>query len=333
LIRSLIPSGSKVLIAPLNWGLGHATRTIPIIKELLTYNCKVAIASDNEALSLLQIEFPQLDTFTLPGYEIKYSYKSMAANMLMQLPKITRAYKLEKQEICRLQKVQQWDFIISDGRYGVRAPSAKCFFIAHQLKIQSWNPIASSLATRVNKKLINQFDGLWIPDEKNHLLSGNLSNTSGIDHYKFLGVLSRMQPLRIPIRYDVAVILSGPEPARTQLEKKLVSFFKSSNQKIAFVKGVEILDPKNQGSTKTNIDFYGRLPSNQLNQIISSSNLVICRAGYSSIMDLYKLHKKAILIPTPGQTEQEYLAKYLEKNPLFSFISEKNISSLKEMIS
>lgn len=333
MIRSLIPTGSKVLIAPLNWGLGHATRSIPIIKELLTHNCKVAIASDNEALALLQIEFPQLDSYSLPGYEIQYAYKSMAANMLMQLPKITRAYKLEYKEVLQLQKEHQWDFIISDGRYGVRAPSAKCFFISHQLKIQSWNPLAASLATKVNKKLINKFDGLWIPDEENHLLSGDLSNTSGIDYYRFLGVLSRMRPLRIPIRYDISVVLSGPEPVRTHLEKKLVSFFKGRKEKVAFVRGVDTKDKKHLTDISSTIDFYGRLPSEKLNQIISSSNLIICRAGYSSIMDLYKLHKKAILIPTPGQTEQEYLATHLEDQVLFSFVSEKNLAALSEQLS
>jgi len=330
LIRLPIPANSKVLVAPLNWGLGHATRSIPIIQSLLDNHCIVSIASDNDALALLRMEFPGLNYFNLPGYDIRYSYKSMAANMLFQLPKILGAFKKEKKEIDRLQKNQDWDCIISDGRYGVRGEKAQNIFISHQLQIQSWNPIAASIATLINKKLINKFDELWIPDEEKQLLSGNLSNANGIHKHRFIGVLSRMRPLRIPIKYDIAIVLSGPEPSRTYLEKKLISILEGVDKKIAFVRGVD--DSNLASNFNDNMDVFGRLGSEQLNQIISASNLMISRAGYSSIMDLFALHKKAILIPTPGQTEQEYLAQYLDKNPLFTFLDEKEISQLSELL-
>jgi len=333
LIRTLIPTGSKVLVAPLNWGLGHATRSIPIIKELLENNCTVFIASDGDSFALLRMEFPSLTAIELPSYDIHYEYKSMAANMLLQLPKILKTYNKELKIAQELQEKHQFSFIISDGRYGIRAKGVINYFIGHQLQIQSWNPVASYLATKVNKSLINQYEELWIPDEENHLLSGKLSDVTSIHKHRFIGVLTRMRSLKLPQGYDIAIILSGPEPARTVLEKKILDTLENIDKKIAFVRGIEKATSfKKLQDEHPTINFYGRLNAEKLNQIICASGTIICRAGYSSIMDLYTLEKKAILIPTPGQTEQEYLGKHLDQYSLFTFIAEKNISEMSKFL-
>ena len=333
MIGSLIPSRSKVLVAPLNWGLGHATRSIPIIKELIENNCTIVIASDGNALALLRMEFPTIEAIELPSYNIHYKYKSMATNMLLQLPKILKTYHKELNVTQNLQEENQFDYIISDGRYGVRADGVINYFISHQLQIQSWNPLASYIATKINKSLINQYDELWIPDKENHLLSGKLSDITDIHKHRFIGLLTRMKFLKIPQRYDMTIVLSGPEPARTVLEKKLLSSIENQNKKIAFVRGIEkSVSLKKLKEEHPSLDFYSRLDSEKLNQLISASNTIICRAGYSSIMDLYKLDKKAILIPTPGQTEQEYLSKHLAQHPLFTIIEQKNISEISRLL-
>ena len=294
----------KILYCVLNWGLGHASRSIPLIKELSNSN-KVAIAADGEAGLLLQQELPDLDYTELPSYGIHYKFSSMHLNMLLQFPKIVSTYNQENKKTSELVSKESYDLIISDNRYGCYHKSVKSIFLGHQLKI-----LGSAIATKINKRQISKFDKCWIPDHENRRLSGELSDTTGLDNCKFIGPLSRMKKKDLKSSYDIAIVLSGPEPNRTELEGRLIDQVNETVVKVCLVRGTKKGKPIKRIE---NIEVKDFLESKELNEIMSASKMIVCRSGYSSLMDLEVLDKPALVIPTVGQKEQEYLAEHFGK--------------------
>jgi uncharacterized protein (TIGR00661 family) len=295
-----------ILVAPLNWGLGHATRCMPIIRHLLKMEKEVIIASDGAAYHLLKKEFPGLKHHELPGYNIHYKYQSMTWNMMLQSWKILKGIKAEKKAISQLVNRYKVDTIISDNRYGVRHESCKNVIICHQINILHPSRIAAKVTSSINHLWINRFDECWIPDfPPPRNISGDLSNPTHIHHFHYIGAVSRFQLCDSSLKRDILVILSGPEPARSTLEKKLKSILKEKNY--LMVRGVHS-SVKNEDPRIINF-----MTAEDLNEAICSSKMIICRSGYTSLMDLIKLEKHAILIPTPGQIEQLYLAKVVGK--------------------
>ncbi|WP_234859313.1 glycosyltransferase [Aquimarina aquimarini] len=306
----------KVLVAPLNWGLGHATRCIPIINALIKEGIEPVIASDGVALSLLKKEFPTLQTRSLPSYNIEYSKKAsnFKLKMLLNSPKIAHAIRAEKRVIKKVMEEEDFCGIVSDNRMGVHHKSVPSVFITHQLTVLSGK--TTSISTKLHNKYIKKFDVCWVPDMAD---DPNLSGALG--HPKrnsipvtYLGPLSRFEYQIMPKKYDIMVLLSGPEPQRTLLEQKLFQEFEQSDKRIVFVRG--LIEETRQTYVKNNIIIHNYLTGKDLEDTINSSNLIISRSGYTTVMDLAKLKKKAFFIPTPGQFEQEYLANRLTVNKL-----------------
>lgn len=306
----------KVLIAPLNWGLGHATRCIPIINALQQEGFEPVIASDGAALSLLKKEFPLLETKELPSYNIEYAKKAsnFKLKMLINSPKIANAINAEKKMTKKILESDQYYGIISDNRMGVRHKSVPSVFITHQLTVLSGN--TTNISTRLHNKYIKKFDVCWVPDmADNPNLSGELGHPKRNQlPVTYLGPLSRFEHQVLPKKYDIMVLLSGPEPQRSILEKKLFQEFEKSDKSIVFVRGV--IEDRHQTYVKNNITVHNYLTGKALENAINSSNLIISRSGYTTVMDLAKLKKKAFFIPTPGQFEQEYLAERLANSKL-----------------
>lgn len=302
----------RILIAPLNWGLGHATRCIPIIHELLKNNFEVILASDGIAFLLLKKEFPNLKAIELPTYNIEYPKKAKLFKwkLLKDSPKILKAIKAEKKAIETIIETHNIDGIISDNRLGLHSKKVPCVFITHQLQVLSGS--TTWLSTKMHQKTMKQFDVCWVPD---NLCEPNLSGKLGhVDipelPIKYLGPLSRFNKKELKITTDLLVLLSGPEPQRTFLEEKLLEELKAFKGKIVFIKG--IIENTQTKIKKGNMTIYNFMTSDLLEQSINESALVLSRSGYTTIMDLAKLEKKAFFIPTPGQFEQEYLAKRLD---------------------
>ncbi len=306
----------KVLVAPLNWGLGHATRCIPIINALMDEGLEPVIASDGVALSLLRKEFPDLPSKELPSYNIEYSKKgsNFKLKMLLNSPKIAHAISAEHKATKRILAEQEFCGIISDNRMGVRHKSIPSVFITHQLTVLSGK--TTSISTRLHNKFIKKFDICWVPDMADDPnLSGELGHPRKNNiPVTYLGPLSRFEHQIIPKKYDIMVLLSGPEPQRTMLEKKLFHEFEQSDKKIVFVRGC--IEENQQTYVKNNITIHNYLTGKALEETINSSSLIISRSGYTTVMDLAKLKKKAFFIPTPGQFEQEYLAQRLSSHKL-----------------
>ena len=297
----------KILFCVLNWGLGHASRSIPLIKELQDNN-EVILASDGEAGLLLKQELPGLAYHELPSYGIHYKYSSMHLNMLLQFPKIASTYRQEHKKLKEMVKEEKFDLIISDNRYGCYHHAVKSIFLGHQLKI-----LGSPIATRINKHQISKFDECWIPDDEDRKLSGDLTDTTGLDNYTFIGPLSRMKKMDTKSNYDIAIILSGPEPKRSELEERLISQVQEMEVNTCLVRGTKKGKPLSKANDHTNMEIKDFIDSKELNKIMSASKMIICRSGYSSLMDLEILKKPVLIIPTSGQKEQEYLAEHYAK--------------------
>jgi UDP:flavonoid glycosyltransferase YjiC (YdhE family) len=320
----------RILVAPLNWGLGHAARCIPIIEELLKRNAEVIIASDGRALELLKKEFPNLKQHALPPYEMRYWSSNMLFNIGAQLPKILLAVYKEHQRTNQLVDELNIDAILSDNRYGCRSKKVQSVLMTHQLNIKiPFSPL-EKIVGWVNHRRIKKFDECWVPDvEGADNLSGTLSQSSRLKKVKFIGILSRMKPGILPQKYDCIALLSGPEPQRTYLERKIIGQAKKLPFQFLIVQGKT--ERKEHFFIEKNIEVYSFLTSKELNDALLASEIVISRSGYSSLMDLAVLKKKAILIPTPGQTEQAYLAKRFSEQGAFLVQSQENLN-LKEAL-
>ena len=306
----------RILVAPLNWGIGHATRCIPIINALIDNNYEVILATDGRPLHLLSTEFPQLEIIRFPDYDIKYpKYFPMSISMLLQTPKLLWNIKKEQLSLQSIIKDYNIDGVISDNRFGLYSETIPCAFITHQLQIQT--PYFTDSIRNFNYKYINKFDACWVMDDEKNNLAGSLSKPNTLPNNTiYIGTQSRFEYQDTKKIYDFLAIVSGPEPQRTILEKGLIKTLKTRKEKSLIVLGKPELENEEQIG---NLTIKSHLKASELNTAILQSHLVICRPGYSTIMDLEKLGKKAILIPTPGQTEQEYLADYcMKKNICFS---------------
>ncbi|GEC73387.1 conserved hypothetical protein [Flavobacterium flevense] len=319
-----------ILVAPLNWGLGHATRCIPIIKALQDNNHIPVIASDGIALDLLKKEFPYLKFLELPSYQIEYAKngKYFKWKLLKNCPKMIEAILEEKRLVKKWIKKHDIDGIISDNRLGVYSKKVPSVFITHQLNVMTGN--TTWITSLLHQNIIKKYTECWIPDvAENPNLAGELSHLKNPDlNIKYIGPLSRMHPKEVAKKYDLMIILSGPEPQRGLLEEKLKKEIPLYKGNILFVKG--IIEKEQKKEQTENVTFYNFMHSRQLDQAFNESQLIVCRSGYTSIMDLSKLNKKAFFIPTPGQYEQEYLARKFKKEGLVPYI-EQELFSIKNL--
>jgi uncharacterized protein (TIGR00661 family) len=308
-----------ILIAPLDWGLGHATRCIPLINAFLNIKCNVVIACNDVQKQLLQQEFSSVHFVQLQGYNITYNKypKLLTLSILQQLPKIATAIKREHKWLNEIIDELAVDIVISDNRYGLYSSKAHCIFITHQLRIKAPFGFVETILRKINYNYIKNYNACWIPDFKgDNNIAGLLSHPLVLPQIPvhYIGPLSRLQTTNSEaFKYDVCISLSGPEPQRTALENIILRQVNEQQiqSTIVLVRGL----PK---ATQTlivpkNITVFNHLDGNDLGCVFAKSKYIICRSGYTTVMELLALQKRAILIPTPGQTEQEYLAKKLQQ--------------------
>jgi len=279
---------------------------VPLIKQFLDEGHQVIIGADKNPLTFLKQEFPELQTVVIPGYEVNYGEKGSSIKLFYESVKFFNFIKKEKQFIDRIVEDNNIDMIVSDNRYGLYSEKVESIIVTHQLYVKA--PIGESVAHKKIEQLLAKFDEVWIPDyEGENNLSGDLAHLKPFNQkHKFIGPLSRFEkPEGKPtIEYDVCAIISGPEPQRSIFEELVLEQIEKHHLKAVVVRGLPNDNSKEDGL------IFNHLPTKQLQDYILKSKTVVCRAGYSSIMDLDSLGKKALLVPTPGQTEQEYLAQY-----------------------
>jgi uncharacterized protein (TIGR00661 family) len=307
-------AATRILVAPLDWGLGHATRCIPIIAELRRHNRSVWLAASGQALWVLREAFPDLPFAELTSYRIRYSRTlPLLLHLFLQLPRIGWAVWKEHRQTKHLVARHQIDLIISDNRYGVRVRGVPAIFITHQCNIRMPAGLRAlePLVKRVNHYFLKRFDTCWVPDWPDGQLSGALSQPP-LPGSRFIGPLSRMKKLALPelFAYDVVALISGPEPQRTLFEERLLAQLQALPVRYHVVRGL----PGAHAATRPHTSNH--LPAHALADLLLQAEVIVCRSGYSTVMDLAALGKKALFVPTPGQTEQEYLATHLAEKGL-----------------
>ncbi|MFH0865092.1 MAG: glycosyltransferase [Bacteroidota bacterium] len=322
----------NILICPLDWGLGHATRCVPIIREFMEKGANVILAASNRPLAFLKKEFPDLAFIDFPGYNIRYPRNSsMAFSMLRSALRITKAIRGERKLLDKIIRENKIDIVVSDNRFGLYNKKAYCIYMTHQVMIKCPPSLTflEYFLYRKHRSYITKYNECWIPDfEEGMSLSGILSHKyAAHKNTFFVGPLSRFSPITNEEKKtdkicDVMVILSGPEPQRTIFEAIVINQALSIKKlKLLIVRG--ITEDECESRYTENVRMISHLETVAMRKAIIESELVICRPGYSSIMDLALLNKKAVFVPTPGQTEQEYLAKFYYQRNLFFYMKQK----------
>jgi len=324
----------NIFISPLDWGLGHITRTIPVVQMLKDRGHHVILGGGRNASNIYKSEFPDIEFEPLPSSAIHYPERgSLIWALIRQMPRFFATIRKEKRKIAKIIRKHQIDVVISDNRYGLYSRDVYSIFITHQLmlKLPSAVKMLERWVYKRHQRMIMKFDACWVPDyARPPYLSGDLSHLyTPSSHVVYIGPLSRFsmgfcEDASAGKIYEVIAILSGPEPSRTRLESNILEQMEKTGKKCLLVRGL----PSDTGDLKTpsNIESVNHLPACTLREKILQSKYIIARAGYSTIMDLVAMGRTAILIPTPGQTEQEYLAQYYNQRKLFLCISEKDLN-------
>jgi uncharacterized protein (TIGR00661 family) len=330
-------STKTILVCPLDWGLGHTTRCIPLIDAFLKNDRQVVVGCEipSAAHNLLSKEFTNVRFVHLPGYKIQYAKTAafFAGKMALQLPKILSAIKKEKKWLQKTVDELNIDLVVSDNRYGLYTKKCPCIFITHQLRIQTPNHFLENIIQKINYRFIDRFSICWVPDfPSDYTDAGQSVNIAGaLSHpeslpkipVQYLGILNRTGKILDNFnKYKFLVLLSGPEPQRSLLEEKLIEWIKQINEPVLLARGM----PGNTAtiSVPKNCTIINHLTIDELETAFHFCEYVIARSGYTTVMEILARAKKSILIPTPGQTEQEYLAAHLMKQQWAYTFSQNN---------
>ncbi len=303
----------RILYCVLDWGLGHATRSIPTIRALISAGCEVVIASDSFALAFLRAEFPSLHSHELPSYDVEYKSEHIIQNGIANSKRMRIAIKAEHDMIGEIVIKEKIDAIISDNRYGCYVPGIPSVLITHQLRFRTGNWFYDTIGRMMIRKLIRPFDSIWIPDTEERTLSGELS-MSDDSRVRYIGWQSTLIRKDVDKQFAIAAILSGPEPMRSTLEAEIRTQFEMADAHCVLVRGAQGSDEERD---EKGVTVYDVLDREGINQLMNSASIILCRSGYSSLMDLQTVQSKAILVPTPGQPEQIYLAERMKRYPQY----------------
>lgn len=302
-------AGARILVAPLDWGLGHAARCVPIIRRLVELGAVPILGADKGPLALLRAEFPQLEHVRIPGVEVSYSRRnSQLWSMARQFPAMVRSVQAERALFDRLRPALRLDAVISDQRFGLRSPEFPSILITHQ--VFPFTPFAQRALRQLNLRHIQRFNRCWVMDEPQAPgLAGELSHGAGLPtNARYIGPVSRMSAL-VPNAgrgHAIVAVISGPEPQRTLLEQRLL-------ERLPLIPGDHLLvlgqpqSPRNERLGR--ITIRSHMVGEELAAAMKDARLIVSRSGYTTLMDLAALGRSALIIPTPGQQEQEYLGE------------------------
>jgi UDP:flavonoid glycosyltransferase YjiC (YdhE family) len=330
-----------ILVAPLDWGLGHTSRCVPIIRHMLGRGCVVTTAGTDWQQSFYQQTFPEevasgkLRPRALAGYNVQYakSRRGFLPRILSQFPRLMRTVRAEHRWLSSFVREEKIDGILSDNRYGLHHPRVPSVILTHQVSPRTgMGDRMDALMRRLHYRALQKFGACWIVDTAREPgMSSALAHPRVLPrNAQHIGLLSQFsgetqQVLRSNSPDGpLLVLLSGPEPQRTLLSQKLWAQVLQYSGKVVFVEGRE--DAQVPGAIPSHITHHSRLTATTLKPLLEAASTVVCRSGYSTLMDLMALGKRAVIIPTPGQTEQEYLAQTLANRGLFATARQEKFS-------
>jgi len=320
----------RILVSPLSWGLGHATRDLPIIRDFLARGHHVTVAAEGRALALLKQESPQCEFVELKDYPPPYSAsRFFVPKFLAMAPKMLKAIAREAHNVHALLRERKFDLILSDNRFNVRSRDVPSFVISHQLRFMTPPGTAwfEPVTEYFNYRYLRLFDRIIVPDlsDEQANLTGRLAHEMNwlakTGKVYYAGVLSSAARAETAQDVDVFISISGPEPQRTELQRIVLEHIPHVDAgRVVIALGQPEVKEVRQLSDR--ITVYGYLDRTGQQEMLNRAKLVVCRSGYTTIMELAELGKKALLIPTPGQTEQEYLGRYYAARGYFHSVSQ-----------
>jgi len=319
----------RIIFGICSWGLGHATRSLPIIRKFIREGDEVTVVSFGRALTLLRnelgerVNFAELSDYQPPS---TLNPRRLVLDAFLSTPEYLFAMKREHRFVEKLLNDGKIDAIFSDNRFGFYSINAPSYFMTHQLRIL--NPldfrVLESGSEIFNRWFLERSAGVIVPDFKENGLSGRLSHGLSVideDRLNYIGVLSDFTYRPVPQDLDVFVSVSGFEPQRSVFEElvltQMAGFGRSS---------VVSLGRPAETEMRGNVRVQGLSSKEEQEVLLNRAKVVVSRSGYSTLMDLCVLQKKALLIPTPGQTEQEYLAAYSMGRQNYHCVSESELS-------
>ncbi|MFO7810025.1 MAG: glycosyltransferase family protein [Candidatus Delongbacteria bacterium] len=325
----------KILYAVLNWGIGHATRSLPLLRGL-GKDHDITVMSTGRSLELLRSELPDIRFIDHPDYSVKYTKKggSLLLSLFFQIPKILLKLKEEHRFTEKLVEEQKFDRIISDNRYGIYSKKIPSYFLTHQIRFKLSEKLRylEIFSEYFNKLYFRNYRKVFIPDEKEDInLSGDLSHRrSFVENPKisYIGLLADLNCKKPDIYSDILFIISGPEPQRSIFEDKILSQSPLLQGKKIIVRGVT---EKYEKRVTGDSEIYSCVNRDKLSAMIRGAKLIVSRPGYSTVMEVASYGKRALFVPTPGQTEQEYLARYYVEKGYFSFVGQESMELVKDI--
>jgi UDP-N-acetylglucosamine transferase subunit ALG13 len=309
---------------------------IPLARKLREMKNNVIIASGEEHLSMFRNELPGLSYINFPGFKPVYSgFFPQYLSLLFKIPLLLYHLIVEHHRLKRIIAEYSLDIIVSDNRFGLWNRKVITVYVTHMplIPFPEHLKFLEPIGVLLHREIIKKYSLCFIPDLPGDLnLSGRLSHGIKLpDNVRYIGILSKftyteqsLNESQVKLPYKT-VILSGPEPQREILKQKLVSLLKDKEPHTIMFEG----NPGRIGeiARNGNITFYSHLPASPMKEIIEGSDSIITRSGYTTIMELVSLNCTALIIPTPGQTEQEYLAEYLSEKGWFYTVSQGEIDA------
>jgi hypothetical protein len=326
----------NILICPLEWGLGHAARMIPLAEKLREMNYNILFGAGEKHLSFLRKEMPGLTYIDFPGFSTGYSrFLPQYIALLLKTPLLLYHIIAEHFRLKKIILKYGINIVISDNRFGLWNKNIRTVYVTHQplIPFPRFFYFIEFIGVLLHRQVIRKYSLCFIPDLPGDLnVSGRLSHGMKLpENVRYVGILSRFSGLPSSVNENPVksrhntVILSGPEPQRSILEKKLTDIIKNREYPSVILGGKP---EKPDGMVRSgNIIFYNHLPCRAMKEVISGSETIIARSGYTSVMELISLNCSALLIPTPGQPEQEYLARYLAGKGWFTTVLQGEINA------
>lgn len=303
----------RILLSPLNWGMGHVSRCIPLLDLLVKNQNEIFIAADKAQQNILKNYFPDLTYFDHEGYPFRFGSKgNFNADLLMQFMPLKKRLKNELIEVDRIVEENSIDIVISDHRYGFRSKKVLSICLTHQLNL----PIRwyEGWVQRTHSNYLSQFDEIWVPDFENSELSGDLSLNKANMKVSYIGPLSRFSLYDPPTNKDLdnVIIVSGPEVYAKQFINEQLEMHKDSTGSILLIATKDIVPSQANSSIK----FQASDDWKKCDELILRAKKITSRSGYSTLMDLAILKTPFSISPTPGQREQEYLFRLWNEKAL-----------------
>lgn len=329
---------ARIIVSPLSWGLGHVTRDAPIVDYLLEKGHEIVFVATGRALTYARRRYADCRAIELPDMPPPYSKTRFFVPMFLKfIPRMLRAIREEHERSQRIFDEVKPDLIFSDNRYGIWSRDIPSFILSHQIRLKT-PPALSPLEVFTEawaRSHLKHFTRVIVPDyDGQQTLSGRLSHDLCFwsrDELYYAGQLSTIRPAELPQDVAVFISLSGPEPQRTVLEEIIRQQVASIEHMGKIVVTLGKPEAANKETLGQNVECFSFLPSERQQEMMNRARLVVSRSGYTTVMELAELGRRALYIPTPGQTEQEYLSRYYEEHGMYHSVSQYKLDLVRDV--